>query len=228
MRLLDLFCGEGGAAAGYAAAGWEVVGVDVRKVGHRYPFEFHLADAVEFAKEHAHEFDAVHASPPCQTHSKSAFAHGADHPDHLDATRLALINSGRPYVIENVPGAPLVNPITLCGAAFRLTATDRDGEPLFLKRHRLFESNVWLTPTECECAYLRDNGFRVAGVYGGRSHKKANLGNGGYTPDKPIAAVLMRVGWMTRHGLEQAIPPAYAEYIGTELAERLDTFEASA
>lgn len=110
-RLLDLFCCEGGAAVGYHRAGFDVVGVDRDgKFAKRYPFEFHQADAIEFVREHGHEFDAIHASPPCQAYSGTQKIQNNDHPDLIGPTRDALEATGVPYVIENVPGAPLLDP----------------------------------------------------------------------------------------------------------------------
>jgi hypothetical protein len=120
-RLLDLFCGAGGAAVGYHRAGFDVVGVDINPQP-RYPFEFHQADAMTFPLD---GFDAIHASPPCQ-----AYSHGtppdkrSNHPDLLDATRDRLNAAGLPWVIENVPRAPLRSPVILCGSQFDLTAHD--------------------------------------------------------------------------------------------------------
>src|SRR3990167_6413430 len=108
MRLLDLFCGAGGGAMGYSSAGFdEIVGVD-NKPMPRYPFTFVLGDALEYLREHGGEFDFIHASPPCQRFSKSVSkAHRKTHPDLVAPTRELLIEISKPYVIENVPGAPL-------------------------------------------------------------------------------------------------------------------------
>src|SRR5262245_41316846 len=114
-RLADLFCGAGGAGMGYHRLGFEVVGVDI-KPQPNYPFEFHQADALTFPLE---GFDAVHASPPCQHASAlSVMANAGEYPDLIPPTRERLIASGLPYVIENVVGAVLIGPFTLCGASF--------------------------------------------------------------------------------------------------------------
>jgi DNA (cytosine-5)-methyltransferase 1 len=140
MKLLDLYCGAGGAAMGYHRAGFEVVGVDINPQKH-YPFEFHQGDAIEYLREQGKEFDVIHASPPCQRYSKSVKKiNRKNHPDLIFNTRTQLITSCRPYIIENVPGSPLINPIVLCGTMFGLD----------VKRHRLFESNAILTnPPQC-------------------------------------------------------------------------------
>lgn len=217
-RLLDLFCCAGGAGMGYHRAGFEVVGVDIEPQPN-YPFEFHQADALEFLAEHGHEFDAIHASPPCQLYSITKHAHTRKHPDLLIPTRDALRATGLPYVIENVEGAPLIDPLTLCGSEFGLQAEDVDGVRLALRRHRLFESNVWLTgPGGC----IHD-ATQVAGSYTASRHRtpeqRDNPGRrGGYTPALRVRADLLGVDWpMTEHELAQAIPPAYTEWIGSQI-----------
>lgn len=135
-RLLDLFCGAGGAAMGYHRAGFEVVGVDI-KPQPRYPFEFIQYDALGFVASHGKEFDAIHASPPCHEYS-TATRHrknrGITYPDLLPGTQKALRGIGKPYVIENVPGAKalLSDPMLLCGGMFDLG----------VMRHRYFESTL--------------------------------------------------------------------------------------
>lgn len=118
-RLLDLFCCQGGASVGYEAAGFEVVGVDIDPQP-RYPLEFHQGDALKWTLEHHEEFDAFHASPPCQAHSNAQKIQGNEHEDFIVATRSLFQLIGKPWVIENVPGAPLRDPIVLCGPMFGL------------------------------------------------------------------------------------------------------------
>lgn len=216
--MLDLFCCQGGAAKGYARAGFELTGVDMSPQRH-YPYRFVQADALEYLAEHGRAYDVIHASPPCQAYSQTRHAHKKQHPDLLVPTRLALQKTGRPYVIENVPGAPLINPLILCGASFGLTAKDIDGTRLVLKRHRLFESSLPLMALECEHLSYQDRGYRIGGVYGGGSttKEKAKVRRGGYTPATSIQAQLMGIDWMTQEGLEQAIPPAYTEFLGHQL-----------
>lgn len=129
-RLLDLFCGAGGSAVGYARAGFEVVGVDL-KSQPRYPFEFHQADAMTYPLD---GFDAIHASPPCQAYSVAQKLQGNLHPDLIGPTRFRLTESGKPYVIENVVGAPLLKPTLLQGTMFGLRT----------ERKRLFETSFLL------------------------------------------------------------------------------------
>jgi DNA (cytosine-5)-methyltransferase 1 len=207
---------------GYHRAGFDVVGVDIDPQP-RYPFEFHQADALEFLREHGHEFDAIHASPPCQAYSVTRHAHDSEHPDLVEPTREAMNATGLPWVMENVEGAPLVAPLTLCGSEFGLRAQDVDGMWLALKRHRLFESNVFLMGAG-GCSH--DN-TQIAGVYTGSRHRKPehrdNPGRrGGYTPARTVRAALMGIDWMNEHELAQAIPPVYTEFIGAQLIEALE------
>lgn len=223
-RLLDLFCGAGGAGMGYHRAGFDVVGVDIDPQP-RYPFEFHQADAMTYPLE---GFDVIHASPPCQAYSITKHTHSKAHPDLVAPTRERL--QGRVYVMENVVGAPLLNPVTLCGASFGLTAIDDDGTPLVLRRHRLFESNMLLLAPPCECGNYKARGFAIGGVYSGGSsdkHHAQHVRHGGYTPSKRVRAELMGMPWATLHGLSQAIPPAYTEFIGRQLLDHIAHAEAS-
>lgn len=225
--LLDLFCGEGGSALGYQAAGFTVTGVDhLRARRLHYPGTFVHADALEYLAEHGHEYDVIHASPPCQAYSITRHSHKVEHPDLVAATRTGLAASRRPWVIENVVGAPLDHPITLCGSYFNLTAVDDDGTRLVLRRHRLFESNVWLNPSPCYCLAYKDRRYKVGGAYGGGSQTraKAKVRRGGYTPPKHVRAALLGVPGdsMTWDGLSQAVPPAFTAYIGEQLRDHLD------
>jgi DNA (cytosine-5)-methyltransferase 1 len=218
MRILDLFCCEGGAALGYANAGFEVVGVDLNpKFSRRYPFEFHAGDALEFAKKHAHEFDAIHASPPCQAYSVTRNSHSKQHPKLIEPTRGLLTQIGLPYIIENVVGAPLIDPIMLCGRMFDLHAIDDDGERLIMDRHRLFESNV---PLEQPEHLIHDRTLQVAGSYGGARKDKLEaryIRKGGYVPAKHVQENLLGIHHMTQHGLYQSLPPVYTEFLGKQL-----------
>ncbi len=208
-RLLDLFCGAGGAGEGYSRAGFEVVGVDINPQPH-YPFEFHQADALEYP---LNGFDVIHASPPCQRYTSLTQHHGkADkHPDLVGDTRAVLCESGVRYVIENVIGAPLVQPIMLCGSSFGLP----------LRRHRFFESDVFLFEKECRHEEMPKR-FRVY------DHGKwyttwcvPVYGHGGGKADEhwPEAR---GIAWMTRRELCEATPPAYTEWIGKQLMKQLE------
>ncbi|WP_082509559.1 DNA cytosine methyltransferase [Microbacterium sp. Leaf179] len=235
-RLLDLFCCAGGASTGYARAGYRVYGVDIVPRPN-YPFPFHQGDALDVlarliageAVPFTHpdglvewltldDFAAVAASPPCQAYSITRHMHTNEHPELVDPTRELLEATGLPWIMENVPGAPLREFVTLCGSMFNLSAFDEDGELLALRRHRLFESNVYLMmPGACV-----HDGTRVAGVYGGgaTSKERRSTTTGrrvGYTPHKATAAELMGIDWMTLDELAQAIPPAYTEFLGRQL-----------
>ena len=159
-RLLDLFCGGGGAAWGYHLAGFDdIVGVDNRPQPH-YPFRFEQGDALECLAAHGQEYDAVHASPPCQAYSALKHLARGDHPKLIEDVRGALQATGRPYVIENVVGAPLHFPLMLCGSMFGLE-TDCGAQ---LRRHRLFESSVLLmAPGHCRHGEQRADTISACG-----------------------------------------------------------------
>lgn len=210
-RLLDLFCGAGGAGMGYHRAGFEVVGVDIRPMP-RYPFEFHQGDALEFCREHGHEFDVIHASPPCQAYSRLRYLNSNDHPNLIGITRELLQSIGISYVIENVPGAPMQGSgITLCGSMFGLKTLDGTGQ---LRRHRHFESNVPLwVPASCN-----HNLFAVP-CFGGGGTQSSRKRCSGPSFREHHRKECMGIEWMNRHELSQAIPPAYCEYIGRQLMQ---------
>ncbi len=235
-RLLDLFCGAGGAAVGYHRAGFDVVGVDLSPQKD-YPFEFVEEDALQCLSRMIEggswnyrwgsldTFDAIHASPPCQAYSVTKHSHGREHPELVDPVRDLLNATTLPWVMENVVGAPLVEPLELCGSQFGLRARDRDGEILYLRRHRLFESNVFMfgPGVGCRCSEPRAEGLRCGGVYGGGQTDRASAwgARGGYTPSGKVRKELMGIDWMTDKALCQAIPPAYTEFIGQQLLAHL-------
>lgn len=207
---------------GYHRAGFEVVGVDIRPQ-KRFPFEFVQADALEFCREHGHEFDAIHASPPCQQFSTAKRLNPkCNHPDLIAETRKALQATGKPWIIENVPGAPLHFPVTLCGLALGTN----------VKRHRLFESNKFLFGTTCPAGH-KGNWITVFG-HDGTIHMERKrwvtvfCGGAPRVPDKRRRATLeqrkeaMGINWMTRDELSLAIPPAYTELIGKQLRRAID------
>ena len=210
-RLLDLFCGAGGAAMGYHRAGFEVVGVDIAPQKH-YPFEFHQADALTYPLD---EFDVIHASPPCQGYSVSkGLSNGA--PLLIETVRLRLRASGASWIIENVRGALSSMPtsVQLCGTQFGL----------HVYRHRLFESNMLLFAPGMVCrhpAYLMDGYLCVYGN-GARRRQTGNRGNKYQRCSRAEARTAMDIDWMTQHELSQAIPPAYTEWIGLQLRSALD------
>lgn len=223
-RILDLYCCEGGAASGYHAAGFDVVGVDIVEQPN-YPYEFVQADAVEtmielisggkIAGHTMRWFDAIHASPPCQAFSSATYITGSrhNHPNLIPQTRILLERSGRPWVIENVPAAPLLNPMLLCGTMFGL-GLQWQGQDFELRRHRHFESNMFLMSAG-GCSHK----LRVAGSYGQGGAYKPKPGHGGRVvpPRRERLELLGIQHEMSIHGTAQAIPPAYTEFIGGQL-----------
>ena len=207
MKLLDLFCGVGGASVGYAEAGFEVHGVDL-KHGKRYPFTYTRANVLDILKdqEFINQFDVIHASPPCQTHSitkhlRNAQGKSTSKVDLIPETRAALIASGKPYIIENVPGSPLINPIQLCGSSFNLK----------VRRHRLFESNMPLQGSVCD----HKKQGRPIGVYGSLNDEIPQGGKTAATIDEARKA--MGMDWAIWTELVEAIPPAFTKYLGHQL-----------
>lgn len=228
LKLLDLFCGAGGAAMGYRRAGFtDITGVDIIPQ-KRYPFKFIQADAMTFPLE---GYDLIHASPPCQLFSvmRRGRWQNRDHPDLLGPMRDRLLKTGIPYVIENVEGARkhMIQPVRLCGTMFGLQT--KAGSQL--RRHRCFECSftVGLTPM---CQHAKN--ASVIGVYGGGQHPQrrripATIGvywnSGGsskrddldfscFTTEDRRSA--MGIYWMTGKELSQAIPPAYTEWLGRQ------------
>ena len=211
MKILDLFCKAGGASVGYNRAGFEVIGIDIAKQ-KRYPFDFILRDAIEALndKSFISQFDAIAASPPCQTHSitqhlRNAQGKKTDKIDLIPETRAGVIASGLPYIIENVPGAPLINPVQLCGSSFGLK----------VRRHRRFESNIKLIGSVCDHAKQG----RPVGIYGSM---RDDIPKGGKTASTiEEARESMGIDWMIWKELVEAIPPAYTEFLGLQLMKHI-------
>lgn len=223
-KLLDLFAGGGGAAKGYHDAGFEVTGVDIVDRPN-YPYEFIKADAMEIMKnvDFLRQYDIVHASCPCQAYSRLKYLSGnvekweSEHVDLIGATRDLLNKAGVLFVLENVQGAPLINPITLYGSQF---------PNMYTQRPRLFESNIPLR--EPDAPVVR--------------HKTLKLGEGpaedgyitvaGKRPPKGMNEIQAKlyygfalggIDWMTLEELTQAIPPSYTFFIGKQLIDYLNT-----
>ena len=199
---------------GYHRAGFEVVGVDIANQPH-YPFKFIRADALELLDSpwfDRQAFDLIHASPPCQHYSDLAGRNrnADEHPDLIGPTRDALGRLPQPYVIENVEGAPLIAPTTLCGTAFMLGV---DGYRL--RRHRLFETN-WPLAYLPVCSCARDSRPIIDVSGGGPTHAPRKDKGGGRTYKGTVAqkAAAMGIDWMTGAELVEAIPPDYAQTIG--------------
>lgn len=234
MRLLDLFCGAGGAAMGYHRSGFdEIVGVDIAPQKN-YPFEFVQGDALEFVDVHGHEFNAIHASPPCQGYSVTRhlpWLKGKEYPLLIDDTRELLQASGKPWIVENVMGAKL-DANWLCGMMFDL--------PFF--RHRYFETNwLWFAPIHppheewiripggkdslAVCQRRRVT-IRNGRMLGSRArdivHSGISSASGiGHAAGVALVREAMQIDWMTRDELTQAIPPAYTQYVGEQLMRYL-------
>ena len=241
--LLDLFSGGGGAAMGYHRAGFEVVGVDIEPQPN-YPFEFIREDAMSFPLE---GYDAIHASPPCQRWTRGQNARGqADkHPDLLTPIRQRLQETETPWVIENVPGAPMRDPLMLCGTMFGMKlfsdgerayeedeATENASTTAFeLRRHRWFEASFHLDDFWPITEYQQNAGISPGYRWGGRcKHRLAPAPVYGHGAGKDfylrhgrgIAAwerkSLMQIDWMTgQNELSEAIPPVFTEHIGVFL-----------
>ncbi len=213
--LLDLFCGAGGASAGYARAGFRVIGVDIAPQPN-YPFEFHQWDALRVLAMAVDQgpdvgFDAIHASPPCQRFSQMSRCRpglAEEYPDLIAPVRDLLRATGLPYVIENVTGAPLENPVQICGT----------GLGLKVQRHRLFESNVALWGVSCQHG---ENDWNPAyGHSTGRKRRRVPV-VGEWRIKKDLQDEAMGIDWMTLPELSEAIPPAYTEHVGRLLLEAL-------
>ncbi len=207
MKLLDLYCGVGGASVGYARAGFEVTGIDL-KHGKRYPYTYVRADVLEVIKDidYLRQFDVIHASPPCQTHSitqhlRNAQGKSTSKIDLIPQTRQSLIESGVNYIIENVPGSPLINPVQLCGSSFGLK----------VRRHRLFESNMPIKGSICNHKLQG----RPVGVYGSLNDEIPNGGKTATTIDEARKA--MDMDWAIWTELVEAIPPAFTQYLGEQI-----------
>ncbi len=218
-RLLDLFCGAGGAAMGYYRAGFDVVGVDIEPQPH-YPFEFYRKDALEHlavlnaSSIYGWAFDAIHASPPCQAYSDLQRRSGWEYPKLIEPVREVLEATRLPYIIENVPEAPLKFPVILCGTMFPGLRVIRhrgfeSNSPLFAPPHRQSHPLVFTHDKRKGHYGLLDQGVDFVQVTGGGNCTVANKRDA------------MGIDWMTGKELNEAIPPAYTEYIGHRLMEYL-------
>lgn len=228
-RLLDLFCGAGGAAVGYHRAGFDVIGVDINPQPN-YPFKFVQADALallqpgEMSLWDWGAFDAIHASPPCQhftPYGNTVKDIKSRYEDLIAPTRELLIKTGLPYVIENVERSPLIDAMKLCGSMFDGNGTHD------IQRHRLFESNIPLSaPSACDHSIWPPDRYP-----GGRSrartgHSKGlvrkTIEIGSWDIPLEVQKWAMGVDWkITTRELSEAIPPAYTEHVGRKIADWL-------
>ena len=209
-RLLDLFCCAGGAGMGYRMAGFDVVGVDIDPQPN-YPFTFIQADALCLDEDFIAGFDAVHASPPCQSYSDLAKRNrNADAwPRLIEPVRDLLTESGLPFIIENVEGAPLRDPVVLCGTMF---------PGLRVIRHRLFESNVALSAPAHQKHPLVFTHDKRKRHYGKLNQDTSFVQvTGGGNCSIANARDAMGIDWMTKGELNESIPPAYTKYLGRQL-----------
>lgn len=213
-RLLDLFCCAGGAGAGYAKAGFEVVGVDNKPQPH-YPLPFIQADVFDLDPKFIALFDAIHASPPCQSYSDLAKRNGNGHewPRLIEPVRAMLKKTGLPYVIENVDGAPLLDPVVLCGTMFR---------GLRVLRHRLFETNFPITAPPHR-KHPKVHTFDRRKSHFGKTDEWEDYVQvtGGGNCTLAAARDAMGITWMTKGEINESIPPAYARHVGVQLLQHL-------
>ena len=213
-RLLDGYCGAGGASRGYELGGFdEIIGVDIVDQPH-YPYHFIKANFLELSIDFLRTFDLIHCSPPCQAHTALKHAHNAKpHIDLIDSTRRMLIAAGVPYVIENVVGAPLYSATTLCGSMFNCTTPDGAQ----LRRHRLFECSFDVTAPKCQ----HRRGAQVIGVYGGHARSRRRPAGTNHVPLSDFTAYdaryAMGVNWLvTNDELSQMIPPSFSQFIAQQ------------
>lgn len=213
-RILDLFCCAGGVAMGYSRAGFDIVGIDIDPQP-RFPFEFIQADALTLDMKFIKSFDAIHASPPCQSYSDLAKRNRNAHewPRLIEPVREMLIKSGKPYVIENVEGAPLLDPVVLCGTMFK---------GLRVLRHRLFEANFQIIAPSHGKHPLCHTLDKRKSHYGKTNDMVDFVSvNGGGNCSVAAARDAMGIDWMTKDEMNEAIPPAYTEYIGKQLMKHI-------
>lgn len=210
MRILDLFCGAGGAAMGYHRTfpDAEIIGVDINPQP-RYPFAFIQGDAIQALSNVVEgEFDLIHASPPCQRFSAMSSCRPGladEYGDYVGITRWWLTMIGTPYVIENVPGSPLLRPVTLCGTMFGLE----------LYRHRLFESSFPIAaPSHPEHV--------MPASKAGHWKPGTVMSVAGHVSPMWKAREVMGIDWMNRDELSESIPPAYTQYIGEQLKAQIE------
>lgn len=216
--LFDLFCGGGGASRGYWEAGWEVIGFDIRFM-KRYPYQFFQMNALEVLEWGLGEYaDAFHASPPCKHHTalkqlREAQGNKASDGDFLADTRDLLEEQGKPWILENVPGAPMRIDALLCGTQFGLAWGGRQ-----LQRHRWFESNVRLSRPGCK------HKGTPWGIYGRLNHEIP--GGGATPPNLDAARALMGISWMNWFELKESIPPVYTRHLGAQLLTKVEALDA--
>ena len=213
MKILDLYCGAGGSAMGLYRAGFEVVGVDINS-SPNYPFEIIEADALKIDLD---GYDGYWASPPCQCYSNASArwrSKGKEYPDLIKETRERLLKTNNPFIIENVVGAPLRKDLMLCGTMFGLN----------IIRHRIFEINGFYVPQHFHPKHKLPIMKKTRnGTMAKRSQYCIVAGNGGHGCSFKFEdwKEAMKIDWMTKKELTQAIPPAYSRYVGEYLRKYL-------
>jgi len=221
LHALDLYCCGGGATRGLQQAGFVVTGVDIEPQPHYCGDAFIQADALAVLLNlDVQRFDLIWASPPCQAHTALKVLHNAhQHEDLIAATRALLIASGRPWVIENVVGAPLINPVMLCGTSFGLQTAGGAQ----LQRRRLFEASFPLTAPPC----WHDDSKPTIGIYGGhfrnRRRPKGKNHQSGSNFSVVDGRAAMGTPWLTVGEISQAIPPAFSRYIAEQFLAQFAT-----
>lgn len=233
LRVLDAFCRKGGSSAGYRKAGFHVTGVDIEDHSGGYAgHEFVQGDAVAFIKDHGHEFDLIHAGPPCQGQISITKGNRRregwvdDHVNLIPATREALEVTGQPYVIENGPSEHIRPDVTLCGLMFGLPTM----------RHRSMELGGWSVPQPALPSHRghltlgwRHGCLRTAEPSVCPKHDRwckgtvyGVYGKGGGKPSVAEAQRALGIDWMDRiEDLNEAIPPAYTAFLGQAFAAHL-------
>lgn len=223
MRLLDICCGAGGASAGYVEAGFEVIGVDIEH--HDYPWgDFYQDDAIaaleqvaQYGTYDGQRIDAIHISPPCQRWATGT-RDPEKHPDLITPSRPLLEQIGVPYVIENVPGAPLIDPVMLCGSSFNWR-----GRPLGVRRHRHFETS-FAVKRRPNCQHAAQG--TPVGVYGDHPDSREFFRPDGTRRGAKATSLkqgqdAMGIDWMVWVDLKEAIPPAYTLWLGEQMLTEL-------
>lgn len=210
--LLDAFCCAGGAAKGYQRAGFYVVGVDIEPQPNYCGDEFIQADALDVLAGDLSRYEAIHASPPCQeftVYRNCRPGMAPRWPNLIPATRELLRAVEQPWVIENVPSAPLVNPIQLCGTSFKIP----------VRRHRLFESSFPMLAVPCAHAEFTERRFPGSS---NRPNGRTVCNIGEYRVPLAVQKECMEVDWtVTLHELSEAVPPCFTEYVGFQLRAAL-------
>ncbi len=214
LKVLDLYCGGGGAAKGYVDAGFEPVGIDISPQP-KYPYKFIQADALKIMRDVSflRSFDLIHASPVCKRYSNITRTAGTQnkHPDDIPVVRRLLLKSGIPFVIENVPLAPLKNYVLLCGTMFGLN----------VEKHRLFECHpaVWFPPATC-------NHYKKVAKHGRPPDRKKEFAAvSGHFSDVVFCQDAMGIHWLGQKELALAIPPAYTLWVGEQMKTLLHNNE---